>query len=152
MPQPQEQQQRVQARVAPASQLQGQQQQQQQQQPQEKRPVLRGRWVPGTSGLVLSGSLPLRQVPRFLLKVSPFCCQGSSPRRFFHHRWLVGWYPGGLSVDSNGDSGCGTLRYSDLCQPSGARRDADRRVISRLSSAQRCGGGGTCGGGSSRCG
>ena len=61
MPQPQVQQQRAQARVTPVSQLQGQQQQQQQQQPQEKRPGLRGRWVPGTSGLVSSCSLPLRR-------------------------------------------------------------------------------------------
>ena len=119
VPQPRGQQQQEQARVAPASQL--QEQQQQQQQLQEKRPGLRGRWVPGTSGLVLSCFLPLRRCSAFFLKASPLCYQGSSPQRFLYHCRLIGWWPGGrgLGVDSNGDSGCGTLRYSDLCQPSG---------------------------------
>src|SRR6185312_10891255 len=101
VPQPRGQQQQEHARVAPASQLQGEQQQQQQL--QEKRPGLRGRWVPGTSGLVLSCSLPLCRVLCFLLKASPLCCQGPSPQQFFHHRRFVGWYPGvrSLGVDGN---------------------------------------------------
>ena len=137
-PQPREQQEEEeQPRVAPASQLREQQQQErprvapasqprEQQQQEERRSGLRGRWVPGASGLVLFCSLPLCQVLCFLLKASPLCCQGSS---------LVGWCPGdhGLGGDSGGDGGCGILRCSDLCQPGGARCGADGRVITRLS-------------------
>ncbi|XP_039780755.1 integumentary mucin C.1-like [Panicum virgatum] len=58
------------------------------------------------------------EVPCFLLKASPLCCQDSSPQQFFHHRRLVGWWPGdrGLGGDSSGDGGCGILRNNDLCR------------------------------------
>src|SRR6185312_6228455 len=142
MPQPQGQQQREQARVAPASQLQGQQQQQQ---PLEKRPGLRGRWVPGTSGLVSFYSPPLCRCSVFFLFLMAFllCNQGFPPQRFLYHRWHIGRCPGGggPGVDSDGGSRCGTLRYGVLCQPHGAWRGADWRAIFRLCSAQ-CGSGG----------
>ena len=119
MPQPQGQQQREQARVAPASQLQGQQQQQEQ--PQEKRPGLRGRWVPGTSGLVSFFSPPLCRCSFFLMAFL-LCNQDFLPQRFLYHRWHIGRCPGcgGPGVDSDGGSRCGTLRYGVLCQPHGA--------------------------------
>jgi len=77
----------------------------------------------------------------FLLKASPLCCQGSSPKQFFHHRWLVGWCPGdrGLRGDSGSDGGCGNLGYNNLYEPGGARCGGDGRDIIRLSGARRCG-------------
>jgi len=50
------------------------------------------------------------------LKAFLLCYQGSSPQWFFYHRRHIGRYPGGggLGVDSDGDSRCGTLRYGDL--------------------------------------
>ena len=44
------------------------------------------------------------------------CYQGFPPQWFFYHRWHIGRCPGGggLGVDSDGDSKCGTLRYGIL--------------------------------------